>query len=472
MKIFVVFFFAFAFAKILAYPKYYAEEAFKWKNIEYEALLQPENSYVGPYPYYIPENNAIGGMAYHPASGLMIVDIVRLRPGVPLTLGAFCTRDYKKGSSPKIWGFPDYELNALEATDFANEKINKRSWDQGGFNQSQDFRTHQNYVHKIPIYGEPPNVAIEPLFEIKRIIAVFHTTIDEKCNRVFFVDNGEFQYYQNTTYTVQKPSLWVLGIPEDACTSRNFSVIRRLEVSDRIAAKGSGFTQIYLDYTSDYCDDLFLYITNPFVGYLMVYDYRKSEFYYFDHETFLPILSESYLVFNEKFHFQMNLGIFAISLGYPDKYGQKIAYYTDIASTAQYEVSTAILRDRRKSPENYRKDDFRIMGYRGDHHQCFKTLIDYETGVMFYSEAQSNQIRCWNIKRPLNPDNIDVVFESEKFDFGLQMFLDSQGYLWFLYNVVPIIWASDKPLDLNQVNTRFFRMKASEVIRGTVCENI
>lgn len=81
-------------------------------------LLLIGASYIGPYLYHIPENNNIVGMGYHPQSGLMIVAITRTRPGVPITMGAFCVKFYSVGSSPKIWAFPDNEANLLKSSDY------------------------------------------------------------------------------------------------------------------------------------------------------------------------------------------------------------------------------------------------------------------------------------------------------------------------------------------------------------------
>ncbi|GAB0088333.1 hypothetical protein DMENIID0001_027360 [Sergentomyia squamirostris] len=67
----------------------YVEEVYKWRRIEYEDLPIPENTWIGPFKYYIPENNNIMSMHYHPASGLMLNAVLRVRPGIPVTVAAF-----------------------------------------------------------------------------------------------------------------------------------------------------------------------------------------------------------------------------------------------------------------------------------------------------------------------------------------------------------------------------------------------
>ncbi|XP_059611728.1 L-dopachrome tautomerase yellow-f2-like [Phlebotomus argentipes] len=405
----------------------------------------------------------------------MIVSFVRVRPGVPTSLGAFCVSDYKVGTSPKIWGFPNYKINALNESDFSMplEKVEfKRLTPLDEDNQFVDTITIEETFSVDQFKQRRSVVTTEKSLEEKRIISVFHVTVDEKCNRVFFMDNGNLQYYQNTTYSIQKPSLWVIGLPSDGCKTRNFPIIRRSELPERISAKGSnGFMVVTPDYQSDSCDDMFLYIANAFYNYLVVYDYKNDEFWSFEHETFHPIIAESNFVFNKVLDIYMPLGVFHVALGYPDENGDRLAYYSPIASTAQFAVSTKILKDKSKSSANLTQDDFELIGYRGSGHQTIGTVIDYTYGVMFYAEAQSYQIRCWNIKKRLNPDNIGVIFESDKLFFTLQMFIDSKGYLWFNTDQVTVNWTTDLPLNGQEISSRIFRVKVSDAIKGTVCDD-
>ncbi|XP_055680085.1 L-dopachrome tautomerase yellow-f2-like [Lutzomyia longipalpis] len=466
------------------YSKNYVQEVFKWKRIEYENLPLPDNTLIGPYKYHIPENNDLVSIGYHPASGLMLVNIFRCRPGVPITVGAFCVKNYKYGSSPKIWGFPNYELNTLQASDYAGG--NEDDLSQREFYNKNYFKREGNYYAKgghyytdyYEYYNFKPNYLRASLSSLsqpvghKRIISALHTVIDEKCSRVFLLDNGVLQFYPNTTYNVQKPALVEISLPSDGCENKNFPITRRSEVPDRISSKGSnGFMYMTMDFqTEGSCDDLFLYITNPFNSYLVVYDYRKDKFWAFDHETFKPVISESHFVF-DNLHLDMPLGVMSMALGYPDEDGDRTAYYLPFASTAQYAVSTKILKNSKLSPNKFNQDSFKIMGYRGCGHEVDKMAIDYTYGVIFFVEIRSKEVRCWNINKPLNPDNIGVVYKSDKTFFYSQMFIDSRGYLWFHSSHVPIEFLTLQPLNLQEVNSRSFRVKVSDAIKGTVCDD-
>uniref|UniRef100_A0A1B0DIC1 Uncharacterized protein n=1 Tax=Phlebotomus papatasi TaxID=29031 RepID=A0A1B0DIC1_PHLPP len=96
------------------------QSVYYWKKILFENLPYPANTLIGKYPYYIPAQNDVNGIQYHTQSGLMIAAVGRIRPGVPSTLNAFCVADYDKGTSPYLWGFPDYEKNTLKAEFYGN----------------------------------------------------------------------------------------------------------------------------------------------------------------------------------------------------------------------------------------------------------------------------------------------------------------------------------------------------------------
>ncbi|GAB0088331.1 hypothetical protein DMENIID0001_027340 [Sergentomyia squamirostris] len=111
------------------------------------------------------------------------------------------------------------------------------------------------------------------------------------------------------------------------------------------------------------------------------------------------------------------------------------------------------------------------MGYRGCDSQTASMTADYNYGVIFYAELQSNKITCWNMNKPLNPDNIGVIFESNNLQYPVNLFVDSRGYLWFNAGSTPILYFTADPLDLSKINKRFYRVKVKDAIHGTVCED-
>ncbi|XP_055680108.1 L-dopachrome tautomerase yellow-f2-like [Lutzomyia longipalpis] len=443
-----------------------AEEIYTWKSVEFEDLPTIEKSLLGDYPYYIPENNNIVDIGYHVASGVMLVVIVRARPGVPVALGAFCAKEYESGSSPKIWGFPNYEVNTLPDKSFSAAPLED---DKKG-----ELLTFGEqglpYGHNLPIYYEPsPAIGSQ---ELDKLVTLYYVTIDDKCNRVFFVDIGVVNYYRNTTYYVQNPALVAIDLPTNGCDSRDFPTNRRAEFPPNIAARGNdGYGSVVLDYqASGECDDLFLYIPNAFYDFLLVYDYKNDKFWNVNHETFHPVLPESFFIFDKTFPFQAPFGIYPITLGQSDENGDRKFYYAPMASLNLFSVPTNILKDSTKSPDKYGEDDFKLVGQKESHHQSTSVVIDHNTGVMFFGGTESNQILCWNTKKPFKPENIEVIYESENLLVAYDVKIDAENNLWFISNHIPVIFFSDNALDLNEINTRVFRVKVADAIKGTVCE--
>ncbi|GAB0095599.1 hypothetical protein DMENIID0001_109960 [Sergentomyia squamirostris] len=100
------------------------EEIFTWNYVDYKNLPHPEDFYITPdEPYYVKGNTNVEGIGYHAPTGLFIVTVVRIKKGVPSTVNAFCADDYEIGSNtPKVWGFPSYEMNEIKAEYFDNAK--------------------------------------------------------------------------------------------------------------------------------------------------------------------------------------------------------------------------------------------------------------------------------------------------------------------------------------------------------------
>ncbi|XP_055699437.1 L-dopachrome tautomerase yellow-f2-like [Phlebotomus papatasi] len=217
------------------------------------------------------------------------------------------------------------------------------------------------------------------------------------------------------------------------------------------------------------CDDVFLYITNIFDSNIIVYDYKKGDFWSFSDPSMKPIVAESALTF-KGVTYGVPVGVVNVALGWPDKHGYRNAYYAPGSSLAEYIVSTKVLQDSKRASYKYNPNDFTLIGYRGCNSTNLKQIFDLSTGVIFFGEIDSERVRCWNTQLPLNPDTIGVIYESDESVFIPTLSLDSKGYLWFLTNQMPITFNSDGVLDISEVNSRVYRVKASEAIKGTVCD--
>ncbi|XP_059622468.1 L-dopachrome tautomerase yellow-f2-like [Phlebotomus argentipes] len=370
----------------------------------------------------------------------MFATIGRLREGIPSTLNAFCTSDYRNGSSPHLWGFPNYEVNTLTDSDYD---------EQGDYRHKQSSQ---------PAYTE----------EILRFISVYHPTVDDKCDRVFLLDTGVIRTTDDKRFHVQKPSIIVFGLPSNGCASRNFPLIQKIEIPDELYNDPLGIVYLHLDFQpKGGCDDLMIYITNTFDHSIIVFDYAKNDFWLFaNHSSLVPVPGEDQIG-----DYVIEYGILSATLGWPDKKGNRIFYYAPGASTAGYAVTTKTLKNRRKSSAHYYGSEFRIVGYLGCAGNNHRLFFDPTCGVMFFGQMNSGAVKCWNVAKPYNPSNIATVFQSQDDELFTDVFVDSEGYLWMHSSKVHKILASQEPLDLHQVNSATYKVKVQDAIRGTVCEN-
>lgn len=433
---------------------------------------------IGRYPYHIPENNDIIGLAYHAKSELMFASVGRFRPGVPSSLNAFCASDYEKGTSPHIWGFPNYHKNTLKASFYGEFSYNIRKlssstseYSTGYYNYF--FNTQNETVSSRRRISNNAQYYPNKLFNEFSIINVYHPTVDDRCNRLFVVDTGALHYGPDEIYEIQNPALIVFQLnsyrfrSSNGCGSRDYPVIRRVEIPQNLWRDRVGFAFISLDHQpKGTCEDIFVYITNVFDNSLTVYDFKHNTFWLIRDPSMNPVLGESKMVFNDNFHYDFVFGIKNIVLGWPDKNENRIAYFAPGASLGEYAVSTKFLRNPKKSL----KGDFTLIGYRGCDSQTFKQAIDPDTGVIFFGEIQSRRIRCWNTHLPLSSDTIGLVYQSDALGFVSDIFLDADGYLWFHTSHLPIDFLTSIPLDLDRINSRTFCVKAADAIKNTVCD--
>uniref|UniRef100_A0A1B0GNA1 NADH:ubiquinone oxidoreductase intermediate-associated protein 30 domain-containing protein n=1 Tax=Phlebotomus papatasi TaxID=29031 RepID=A0A1B0GNA1_PHLPP len=194
---------------------------------------------------------------------------------------------------------------------------------------------------------------------------------------------------------------------------------------------------------------------------------------YFDvlwNDVYHFALAESSLIFHPNIQYEVQLGITDVVLGWPDKADNRNAYYSPGSSTSEYVVSTKLLKNPRRAYRN-NSEEFNLIGFRGCDTQNFHQTIDPSTAVIFFGQMQSKKILCWNTKRHFNPDTIGVIYESDALQFVSEINMDAEGYLWFHSSHLPLIYLTDdKQLNINDINSRTFRVKASEAIEGTVCD--
>ncbi|GAB0094198.1 Six-bladed beta-propeller, TolB-like [Sergentomyia squamirostris] len=415
-------------------------EVYNWKQVEFQNLPLQEDAYIGNYPYYIPENNALSGFSHYAPGKLSIVTIARVRPGVPSTLNAFCHDDYKKGSSPRLFGFPNFQKNTLKPNCYnATSHFDGRKY----HNSKPYFSSDDDYT----------------------LVSVIVPSIHQECDRFYAVDTGVLEYGPSGSYKVQSPAIIIYQLSPNVCSTRQIPLINRVDIPNHVYKNPAGFHRINVDPDpKGSCDDVYYYLPNIYDNRLVVCDYKRGEFWYLTDETMNPVYAESHMSYNG-FQYTFPAGISVVNVGSADKDGNANAYYAPIASYGLYATNTKLLKDNKRS---YKVGwtDFITLGYRGCDRTSLTQNLDGATGIMFIQQMQFKQVRCWNTKHHLNSDNIGVVYQADDLDFVSDIAFDADGYVWLLSGKFLKQYLTDVPLTYV---SKLYRAKVTEIVRGTVC---
>uniref|UniRef100_A0A6B2EK93 Major royal jelly protein n=1 Tax=Phlebotomus kandelakii TaxID=1109342 RepID=A0A6B2EK93_9DIPT len=290
-----------------------------------------------------------------------------------------------------------------------------------------------------------------------KIISVYQPVIDE-CRRLWIVDVGQVEYKgDEQKYPKKSPAIIAFDLTKD-----NYPEIDRYEIPSNIAGNPIGFGGFAVDVTNpkEGCGKSFIYITNFDENTLIVYDQEKKSSWKFSHGSFKPE-HDSILTHNGAQHI-LKLGIFGITLGDLDAEGNRLAYYLGGSSTKLYKVNTKDLKKKGAIIEPT------SLGDRGSHSEAIALAYDPKTKVIFFAEYNSKKISCWNTQKPLNRDNIDVIYDSPDFIFGTDISVDSESKLWFFSNGHPPI--ENLQLTYDKPHIRLISMDTEKSIQGTKCE--
>ena len=246
-------------------------------------------------------------------------------------------------------------------------------------------------------------------------------------------------------------------------------------IVDRYAIKESALkpdsvpASITVDVETD-CENAFAYIPDLATFGLIVFDLKNRDSWRFNHNFFYPDPLKGDLEIGNH-QFQWNDGIFSIALSRsePDNNLQRNAYFHAMASTNEFRVSTAILKNKTASERIYHGTDFVLMGDKGHNKQTAMSVFDQESNVLFYAHINRNAIGCWNSEKEFNQDNHAIVFENDQtLIYPSDLIIDpSDNSLWVLSNNMPIFLYGK--LDYDQINFRIWTNDIYQLINDTVC---
>nr|ANW11468.1 LolYLWb [Bichromomyia olmeca] len=290
------------------------------------------------------------------------------------------------------------------------------------------------------------------------LTSVYQPVIDD-CRRLWVVDVGSVEYRSKgaKNFPSHRPAI----VAHDLSKQGHPEIIR-YHFPVRLVEKPTYFGGFAVDVVSRDCSETYVYVTNFLSNALFIYDHKNRQSWNITHPTFR---GERLSEFNHAGkEYTYNAGIFGITLGDRDAYGNRPAYYIAGSSIKVYSVNTRELK-RQGSTLNPE-----LLGNRGKRSDAIALVYDPKTKVIFFAESNTRQVSCWNTqKMPLRMQHTDVIYSSAKFIFGTDISVDSKGTLWFMSNGFPPVDNSHK-FKFQSSRYRLTKVDTKAAIAGTNCE--
>lgn len=151
-------------------------------------------------------------------------------------------------------------------------------------------------------------------------------------------------------------------------------------------------------------------------------------------------------------------------------YRERTVYFHALASTKEFAVSNAVLKNETRALSSASYFDYKVVGERGSNGQSTAEFFDEMTNVLIYTQVNKDGIACWNVNKPYTPDTQGIIdSDSDALVFPNDLKIDRNGNLWVLSDRLPAFIY--KGLNSNEFNYRILTGKVAELILGTPCES-
>jgi hypothetical protein len=305
-------------------------------------------------------------------------------------------------------------------------------------------------ANTLPESGQTP--------EENQIVSTFRVKVDA-CDRLWVMDTGLADILGEGKQ-VSPQAILVFDLKTD-------QLIRRYNLKPTDYKEDSFFANIVVDVSADKCDEAFAYLPDLGAYSLVVYSWSENDSWRVKHNFFHfdPLKGD----FNVGgVNFQWTDGVFGLALGPQQETGFRTLYFHPLASTREFSVSTQVLKNKTVATDPHSYYLFKIEGNRGDLTQASASDFDEKSNVLFLTQLNRDGVACWNPRKPLNPQNLDlVVQDNQTLIFTNDIKIDSDRNLWILSDKMPAFLY--KGLNPSEVNYRIFKANIDELIKNTGC---
>ncbi|KAK0180094.1 hypothetical protein PV327_005771 [Microctonus hyperodae] len=255
-----------------------------------------------------------------------------------------------------------------------------------------------------PLLNPYPDWESNDIHSPDSIINILRVRIDE-CARLWAVDSGVDDILGEFN-SVQPKRL----IAIDLNTNK---IILKYTFKDSDIHSDSFFADTVIDVDPNNCSDAYVYNSDLGANGLVVYSLAKNDSWRITHNYFrVDPLNSNYNVSGTIF--QWTDGLFGMALSSPNENGSKTLYFHPMGGIHEFSVSTDLLKNQTALADPHYWREFHIAGNKGPNSQGTSSMIDRDTGIIYFTQLNKNAVSCWDTHNELNPDTFRIVAQDDE----------------------------------------------------------
>ncbi|KAF7997517.1 hypothetical protein HCN44_006088 [Aphidius gifuensis] len=325
---------------------------FSWKQVDYDFLNDSMRESYKSSGNFIQENNVPLGLNVW--EDKLFITVPRWKKGVPANLNYISLSKSANNTSPLLTPYPDWESNDINSPD--------------------------------------------------GIVNILRVRIDA-CDRLWAVDSGVDDILGE--FNQVKPKRLI------AIDLKTNKIILKYTFKDSDIQPRTFFADTVIDVDPSKCDDAYVYNSDLGAYGLVVYSMAKNESWRINHNYFnFDPLNGNFNV--SGFTFQWTDGIFGLALSSPKEDSSKTLYFHSMAGVNEFSVSTNLIKNQTALAERDSWRQFHVVGNKGPNTQGTSSMMDLETGIIYFTQVNKNAVACWDTKLDLNADTFKTVAQDDE----------------------------------------------------------